>query len=89
PFIYPNPAKGVEAVTLHLAPCDTDEDVRLKVFTTAFRKVLDSTIPAGTTAGNYPLELKDNWGIPLANGLYYLVINRGEGVVVKKMIVLR
>jgi len=50
------------------------EDVHIVIFTAAFRKVLDihRTLPSGTPA---TVELKDAWGHPLADGLYYVLVS--------------
>ena len=69
-MIYPNPASGGTIDVL--PPAYTGEkDVEILIFTPAFRKVLDihRTVLGGTPV---PLELKDAWGKPLANGLYYV-----------------
>jgi hypothetical protein len=45
--------------------------VRWKVFTVAFRKILDHD--EGTTSGGTLVwNLSDQWGTRVANGLYYL-----------------
>jgi hypothetical protein len=50
--------------------------VKVKLFTLAFRKVLDLDIQQVPIGMDFNLELKDNWGVPLANGLYYIVFDR-------------
>jgi hypothetical protein len=61
----------------------------LKVFTLAFRKVLDKEWTQTPVGADISVELKDQGGTPLANGLYYLVIERTEGRIVKKLLILR
>lgn len=59
-------------------------DVKVKFFTPAFRKVLEnpfSQVPAGTS--EFPLDLKDRSGVPLANGIYFVVV---EGPQVRKVL---
>ncbi|HTC19808.1 MAG TPA: NHL repeat-containing protein, partial [bacterium] len=66
---YPNPVSGDQ-----ISFCYTvagPSRIRWKVYTTAFRKILDrdeGITPGGTLVWN----LKDQWEIPVANGLYYL-----------------
>jgi hypothetical protein len=77
--VYPNPAMGPGPVTLQLSLSGPESSLDLEVFTTAFRKVNDihlGQVPAGVT--DWPLPLKDQWGTPLADGLYYAIV-RGSG----------
>jgi hypothetical protein len=49
-------------------------DVTVQIFTVAFRLVQQETfrqIPVGT---DVQIELKDGTGMPLASGLYYVVV---------------
>jgi hypothetical protein len=61
----------------------------LKVYTTAYRKVKQqsfSYFPAGVT--HLSLDLKDDWGTPLANGLYYVQVTvPGFSTMVKLLLV--
>lgn len=66
-------------------PCD----VRIEIFTTAFRKVQDQTFPHVPAGGKVALELKDKWGHPLASGLYYVVVSFQGHKMVEKLLVLR
>lgn len=88
-MVYPNPAFNTGKVSIHLAPCDQTVSLELKVFTTAFRKVVDKPFPNGIPSGTCPLELKDDWGVSLANGLYYVVIDVPEGRAIEKLLILR
>ncbi len=68
---YPNPVFGAGPVSIRLqAPAGST--VKLAVFTTAFRKILD--LPNPVQGGNAVLswDLKDNGGMLVANGLYYV-----------------
>ena len=89
PLIYPNPAKGVDSIQLHLSPCDQGQSCELKIFTVAFRKVLDKVVSPTPVGMDLTLELKDDGGTPLANGLYYLVLTDGERRTVGRLLVLR
>jgi len=87
PGFYPNPSSGL--LHVHFPPCDQGREAHVKIFTLAFRKILDqdyTQVPAGVDPS---FDLKDNWGVPLANGLYYLVIDRPEGRTIVKILVLR
>ncbi|HTC22073.1 MAG TPA: hypothetical protein VK859_14550, partial [bacterium] len=87
--IYPNPGTGTEPVQI-VFQSDGSGDVKLFLFTTAFRKVLEENLgplPAGTQATT--LELRDQRGTILANGLYYVVISQGSKRLVGKLLVIR
>ena len=86
PRFYPNP--GQDAIHLHFPPCDQGRGMRVKIFTLVSRKVLDKDIPQVPVGVDMTLELKDNWGVPLANGLYYLVIDGPRGRTIGKLLVL-
>ena len=49
-------------------------DIRVEIFTTAFRKVWEETFSNAPPGIAIRVELKDKRGIPLADGLYYLVV---------------
>jgi hypothetical protein len=66
-------------------PADFEADL----FTLAFRKVtgrIYSHQPPGVGA---TLELKDDWGKPLANGIYYVVVQAKGLRWVEKLLILR
>ncbi len=86
-FIYPNPVYGSGPVSIQFALNGSAGQVNLKLFTTAFRKVRESSLqntPAGLVQTQ--LNMVDDHGTPLANGLYYLVITAPQGHVVGKII---
>lgn len=87
-FIYPNPSNGSTVnVRVGLAIAGP---IRAKLFTTAFRKVLDEDEgrwPIGTA--NFSLTLEDSWGVPLANGLYYVVVTGPQGNLMAKLVILK
>ena len=61
----------------------------MRIYTLTSRKVFDrdiSQIPVGV---DVLLELKDNWGTPLANGLYYVVTETSQGRRIQKLLILR
>ncbi len=76
-------------MTVHITLTQKESLVRVEIFTLAFRKVneIDLTqVPAGTTSVSIPLT--DKGGIPLANGLYYVVVQTPQGRFVAKLLVL-
>lgn len=87
-ILYPNPAPG-PSVNI-LPPAYTgSQDVRVEILTSNFRKVEDRTflqVPSGMAV---TVELKDRWGSPLADGLYYVVVKVDGGRFISKLMVLR
>jgi hypothetical protein len=71
-------------------PVSTVADVKIKVFTSAFRKVWEADIPSMSPPGReVPLPLADKWGAALANGLYYVVVSTDGGILKVKWLILR
>jgi hypothetical protein len=87
PVLYPNPSNG-GSVTLLLSLSQAS-DVRVQIFTIAFRKVLDEPFQQLPVKANIKLDLKDNWGTPLASGLYYVVVTTHQERSVSKLLILR
>jgi hypothetical protein len=74
--IYPNPWTGGPVHLL--VPGTGVATVKVEVFTTAFRKVLVKNfeaIPLGTPGSGPTIDMMDQWGNPLGNGLYYVVVS--------------
>lgn len=88
PIVYPNPATGGNQVILQL-PLTTTSDVKLQVFTLAYRKVEEQEFPKQSNLSQIPVLLKDTWGNNLANGLYYVVANTNQGQFIAKLLVLK
>jgi hypothetical protein len=86
--IYPNPVKGDGPVSIRLPNYAGIAKVTVTVFTTAFRRVNEFPV---TQAGgsDVALPLSDRTGEPLANGLYYVLIQTPLGKSVEKLLVLR
>jgi hypothetical protein len=91
PVPFPNPSTGHQlSIQVQLFFKAAAQSVRLEVFTTSYRKVNEvdlGDMSAGSTA--VPLPLLDDRGIPLADGLYYLLVKASTGQAVGKMILLR
>jgi len=88
PIIYPNPAPG-PTVNILPPPYNGLSEVNVKIFTTAFRKVVErtfSSIPSGTAV---TLTLTDRWGTPLASGMYYAVVTTNAGRSTGKLLISR
>ena len=88
--LFPNPATGSGPVTLQLTLTSPAQQVTITVYTTSFRRVNGITLPdlpAGTR--DIALSLTDRSGVPLANGLYYILVQTPQGRFIVKLLVLR
>jgi hypothetical protein len=88
--VYPNPVAGPGPVTLQISLTSPAGQIRISLYTAAFRKVNETTLgplPAGTT--KVTLNLTDRFGTPLANGLYYVVVHVNGQRFTTKLLVLR
>jgi hypothetical protein len=63
--------------------------VTIGVFTVAFRKVQERTYTQVTPGASITLDLTDDHGTLLANGLYYVVIEAQGEKFTTKLLVLR
>jgi hypothetical protein len=88
PILYPNPVYGPGPVQVVL-DLVTPSEVKVAVYTTAFRKVNQLEFANVQPGENVFIPLEDQWGKALANGLYYLVIDDGRERIVLKLVVLR
>lgn len=87
-ILYPNPANGTQPVTI-LVPRGSLTNVRVQIFTVAFRKVLEENLLNPPLGVPIAVNLTDKSGVPLASGLYYVVVTTNQGRYVGKLIVLR
>jgi hypothetical protein len=88
-IIYPNPSDGTAPVRIHV-PLKTMSDVKIKVYTTGFRKVQEMDYSALTSSDSeVTLPLWDKWGTGLANGLYYVEVETQQGLFRNKWLILR
>jgi hypothetical protein len=86
--IYPNPCDGTQPAKIRTG-FTLPSNVKVQVFTTAFRKVQEqdhSQVPVGA---DLTVDLSDKWGTPLASGVYYVVLQTSSGRSVVKLMVLR
>lgn len=86
--VYPNPVTGPTVSVLPPAYQGLG-DVRVEIFTIAFRKVQDETfwnVPSGKPV---TVELTDRRGAPLADGVYYIVVTVDGHRSTGKLLVIR
>ena len=88
PLVFPNPAVG-NKVNILPPPYGGTSDVRAEVFTTAFRKVVDTTFSDVAGGQAVTLELLDQRQTSLANGLYAVRVTAGGKRSFAWLIVLR
>jgi len=77
-------------VTVQVSLASSASRVTIEVFTLAFRKVNEITlfnVPAGLS--DIALPLTDGEGTPLANGLYYVMVQTSQNRFIVKLLVLR
>ena len=86
--LYPNPSNGTEPLFIAI-PLTTPADVKVQIFTTAFRKVQEKNYPNQPVGVPVAIALTDRGGVPLASGLYYVVITWPQGRSIQKLLLLR
>jgi hypothetical protein len=64
-------------------------NLQVKVFTAAFRVVIERKFPNQTPGVPLSIDPIDQWGTPLASGLYYVVVQTPIGKTVGKLLILR
>jgi hypothetical protein len=90
PILYPNPIKKGSTVELQMTLNQPQDYLRVKVFTTSFRKVYDETVksvPAGVFL--YGLDITQFDGGSAANGLYYIEATTPSNHWIIKLLVLK
>jgi O-glycosyl hydrolase len=86
--IYPNPAQGSTVQILPPAYHGT-VNVRVEIFTLAFRRVQDNTYPSVPSGTAITLSLTGKSGNGLANGLYYVVVTIDRQRSIGKLLILK
>ena len=86
--IYPNPAPGGTVNVLPPAYMGSS-NVRVEIFTVAFRKVQDRTFTNIASGQAVTITLTDRWGSPLASGVYYIVVTTSKGRSIGKLLIQR
>jgi len=89
PVIYPNPVSGPGPVAIRLPNFPGTADVKVAVFTTAFRRVNHFTAHEQAGGSDLVLPLSQEGGAPLANGLYYVRVTTPAGTSIEKLLILR
>lgn len=64
-------------------------NLRVRFFTTSFRKVIDQTLTPASPTAVVAVTPEDPTGALLANGFYYVVVSGGGQSWVLKLLVLR
>ena len=89
-LLFPNPVSGSGPVTLQFTLSQPAGKVFIKLFTPAFRKIQETAltyVPAGLV--KVSLDLEDAHGMPLANGIYYVVVETDQTRMIGKLLILR
>jgi hypothetical protein len=89
PVIYPNPADGTAPVNVRPPYFTGVSDVKVQVYTLAFRKVQEKTYKGLVAGQDCQIRMTDTWNNPLASGLYYVVVTSNSGRTIGKMLILR
>jgi hypothetical protein len=76
--LYPNPWRGSGGIQVHLG-FQAVQDVRVRIYSVAFHKVRDQEFPRVPPGGEIAMEVLDDQGNPLANGLYYVMVTTSAG----------
>lgn len=86
-MIYPNPVTG-GSFSIQVTGMTSTDKVDVQIQTTAFRKVNELTFHSqGPGTAVLLVPATDGSGVPLANGLYYVIVRtEGARVVLKLMI---
>ncbi|HVM33464.1 MAG TPA: cellulase family glycosylhydrolase [bacterium] len=88
PVLFPNPVSGGSSVGIQLPSYPGTGEVKIQVFTTAFRMVNWMSEPkAGGSVVTLPLS--DHWSRPLADGIYYVQVQSPAGTAILKLLILR
>jgi hypothetical protein len=89
-LIYPNPSMGAEKVKVRGEFCRSTKRVNLVLWTVAGRRVAEYKYgPQEPSLTEWDIDLKDDHGDPLANGLYYMTITTPQCRSTLKLFVLR
>jgi hypothetical protein len=86
--LYPNPVTTSSQVSLQV-PLTQASEVSVEVYTLSFRKVQQRNFPQVAVGSFLTLELKDQWGNKLANGLYYVFVHAQGRQWTVKLLILR
>jgi mannan endo-1,4-beta-mannosidase len=88
PVLCPNPVTGPGPMRL-IWNLERPSYIRVRWYTLSFRKVFEVSYPMVQGSVDIPFDLRDQNGIALANGLYYLFIETNAGKWTKKCLILK
>lgn len=86
--LYPNPVSG-SVVNIPPPAYSGTSNVRVEIYTVAFRKVLDETFDSVPSSTAMVVTLAGRGGSVLANGVYYVVVTTKSGRTTGKLLVLK
>lgn len=87
--VYPNPVTG-GTVKVQVTGLTENTKVSLKIETIAFRKIREATYHSqGPGTVDLTLDLKDDTGADLANGVYYIIVRAQNSTITLKLMILR
>jgi hypothetical protein len=86
--LYPNPSNG-QPVSVVLPGLSSNTQVKLLVFTLAFRKVQEETLTVSAGSSLVWFKPVDKMDKPLANGLYYVIMTTPGKRYMLKLLILR
>jgi hypothetical protein len=87
--LFPNPVRTNGPVSLVLPAYSGKATVTVQIVTTAFRLVNQKSFSNQTGASLIALPITDKKGTPLADGLYYVIVQSPAGRLIEKLLVLR
>jgi hypothetical protein len=87
--IYPNPV-NCGSVRIHLGFDVSVGRIEITMFTTAFRIVKHvKVLQVFNSSSDFQMDLMDDWGSQLSNGVYYIVVTSPTFKVTTKLLILR
>jgi hypothetical protein len=90
PIPYPNPYNGTGIIRIHVVLNQSMPFVTLRIYTTAYRQVFESTEgPFGIGSQTLEISMQNLQSMNLANGIYYLVVSTPHGRAIGKLMILR
>jgi hypothetical protein len=88
PKVFPNPSSGGPIQVMPQVFQGT-ANIKVQLFTTAFRMVAEQNYPPQAYGAPVTIVPEDNWGHPLASGLYYAVVTVDDTRSIIKLLILR
>jgi len=82
---YPNPILDGSTVTLDLKVLAAST-VKWKIFTVSYREIMHGSRIVSGSRARLVWDLKDDWGRPLNNGLYFMSVEVSGSMNSKKIL---